>query len=158
MTEFKTVIDKGFLSITDYKLQMLLGKDERAFYSYMSSFLVNAIDDFQNACFNDLSYSQIEDANTYLPYYGFDNDLTHKEIRILALGIAINWYKKELDDVTQFRLHLSEKNFKTMSEQANLSKRLERLEELKEEWYDAITDYQLGYIKGSGVSFFNGGG
>ena len=86
--------------------------------------------------------------------YVFDADLSSKEVYILCLGVALGWYKKALDDATQFKLHLSSKNFKNFSEQANISKRLERLGAMEEELSEAITAYQLNNF--DKLPFFGG--
>ena len=78
--------------------------------------------------------------------YVFDNELSSKEIYILSLGVALGWYKKQLDDVTQFRLHLSNKDFKSYSEQQNLQRRLERLGAMEEDLSEEIQKYQLANL------------
>lgn len=87
-------------------------------------------------------------------YYEFNRELTSKEIYILALGVSIGWYKMQLDDVTQYALHLSSRNFKSYSEQANLAKRLERLNVMEENLSKEITNYQLANI--NQLPFFGG--
>ena len=87
--------------------------------------------------------------------YIFDNELTSKEIYILSLGVALGWYKKQLDDVTQFRLHLSNKDFKSYSEQQNLQRRLERLGAMEEDLSEEITKYQIANL--DKLPYFNGG-
>ena len=86
--------------------------------------------------------------------YVFDNELTSKEVYILCLGVSLGWYKKSMDDVTQFKLHLSTKNFKSYSEQQNLQRRLERLGAMEEELSEAIQQYQLNNL--DKLPFFGG--
>ena len=59
-----------------------------------------------------------------------------------------------MDDVTQFKLHLSTKNFKSYSEQQNLQRRLERLGAMEEELSEAIQQYQLNNL--DKLPFFGG--
>ena len=80
------------------------------------------------------------------PYKHVDNDLTSKEQYLLALGVALFWYRKQLDDVTQFRLHLSNKDFKAHSEQQNLQRRLERLGAMEEDFSEEVQKYQLSNL------------
>lgn len=149
MVTFKDVLDRVYTTLfTDYKLDKLIQVDEQAFYDFLGGFLVNAVDYF-DGCLNDLSYHAVEDTIekdgeliTVINYV-FDNELTSKEIYILSLGVALGWYKKQLDDVTQFKLHLSNKDFKSYSEQQNLQRRLERLGAMEEDFSEEIQKYQI---------------
>lgn len=161
MVTFKDIADRVYTTLfTDYKLDKLVQFDEQAFYDYLGAFLVNSIDMFDGAI-SDLSYSEvtetIEKDNQLVEVknYVFDNDLSSKEQYILSLGVALGWYKKQLDDVTQFKLHLSNKDFKSYSEQQNLQRRLERLGAMEEELSEEIIKYQLNNI--DKLPFFGGG-
>ena len=154
---FKDVLNRAYTTLfTDYKLDNLIKMDEQAFYTFLGGFLVNATDLFSGTL-TDLSYhSEVikdENGNDNIEYV-FDSDLSSKEVYILCLGVALGWYKKALDDVTQFKLHLSSKSFKAYSEQANISKRLERLGAMEEELSEAITAYQLNNF--DKLPFFGG--
>ena len=149
MVTFKNILDRVYTTLfTDYKLDNLVQIDEQAFYEFLGGFLVNSIDMF-DGCLSDLSYHSIsrviEKDNKFITVndYVFDNELTSKEIYILSLGVALGWYKKQLDDVTQFKLHLSNKDFKSYSEQQNLQRRLERLGAMEEDFSEEIQKYQI---------------
>lgn len=143
---FKDVLDRAYTTLfTDYKLDKLMEVDSNAFYIFLGGFLANSVDMFDD-CLNDLSYHEEieldEDGNEVITYV-FDSELNSKEVYILSLGVAIGWYKKLMDDVTQFKLHLSTKNFKSYSEQQNLQRRLERLGAMEENFSEEIQKYQL---------------
>lgn len=149
MVTFKDVLDRAYTTLfTDYKLDKLAQTDEQSFYDFLGGFLTNSIDIFDE-CLGDLSYSEVNITTerdgklVNTTEYVFNSDLTSKEVYILSLGVALNWYKKQLDDVTQFRLHLSNKDFKSYSEQQNLQRRLERLGAMEEELSEEIIKYQL---------------
>lgn len=149
MVTFKDVLDRVYTTLfTDYKLDNLFQVDEQAFYDFLGGFLINSIDMFSGVL-NDLSYHEIEETIekdgefVIVTNYVFDNELTSKEIYILSLGVALGWYKKQLDDVTQFKLHLSNKDFKSYSEQQNLQRRLERLGAMEEDFSEEIQKYQI---------------
>lgn len=149
MVTFKNILDRAYTTLfTDYKLDKLVQVDEQAFYDFLGGFLVNSIDMF-DGCLSDLSYHTttrvIEKDNKFVTVtdYVFDNELTSKEIYILSLGVALGWYKKQLDDVTQYKLHLSNKDFKSYSEQQNLQRRLERLGAMEEDLSEEIQKYQI---------------
>ena len=152
MVTFKNILDRVYTTLfTDYKLDNLIQVDEQAFYDFLGGFLVNSIDMF-DGCLSDLSYHEIEETVekdgtlVKVTNYIFDNELTSKEIYILSLGVALGWYKKQLDDVTQFKLHLSNKDFKSYSEQQNLQRRLERLGAMEEDFSEEVQKYQLKNI------------
>lgn len=149
MVTFKNILDRAYTTLfTDYKLDKLVQVDEQAFYDFLGGFLVNSTDIF-DSCLTDLSYHEetrvIEKDNKFVTVtdYVFDNELTSKEIYILSLGVALGWYKKQLDDVTQYKLHLSNKDFKSYSEQQNLQRRLERLGAMEEDLSEEIQKYQI---------------
>ena len=149
MVTFKNILDRAYTTLfTDYKLDKLVQVDEQAFYDFLGGFLVNSTDIF-DSCLTDLSYHEetrvIEKDNKFITVtdYVFDNELTSKEIYILSLGVALGWYRKQLDDVTQFKLHLSNKDFKSYSEQQNLQRRLERLGAMEEDLSEEIQKYQI---------------
>ena len=154
---FKDVLDRCYTTLfTDYKLDNLIKIDEQAFYTFLGGFLVNSIDMF-DGCLTDLSYheeTETDGEGNETTIYVFDNELTSKEVYILCLGVSLGWYKKSMDDVTQFKLHLSTKNFKSYSEQQNLQRRLERLGAMEEELSEAIQQYQLNNL--DKLPFFGG--
>lgn len=158
---FKDVLNRAYTTLfTDYKLDNLIKMDEQAFYTFLGGFLVNSIDMYDGTL-TDLSYheeiTEIEQEDGFkekMIEYVFDADLSSKEIYILCLGVALGWYKKALDDVTQFKLHLSTKNFKAFSEANNTQRRLERLGAMEEELSEAITAYQLNNF--DKLPFFGG--
>lgn len=152
MVTFRNILDRAYTTLfTDYQLDNLIQIDEQAFYDFLGGFLTNSIDIF-DGCLTDLSYHEEEEiiekdgALTTVINYVFDNELTSKEQYLLALGVSLGWYKKQLDDVTQFRLHLSNKDFKSYSEQQNLQRRLERLGALEEDFSEEVQKYQLSNL------------
>lgn len=160
MVTFKNILDRVYTTLfTDYKLDNLIQVDEQAFYDFLGGFLINSVDMF-DGCLSDLSYHPVvetieKDGQLItVTNYVFDNELSSKEIYILSLGVALNWYRKQLDDVTQFRLHLSNKDFKSYSEQQNLQRRLERLGAMEENLSEAIQQYQLANL--SKLPYFGG--
>lgn len=160
MVTFKNILDRVYTTLfTDYKLDNLIQVDEQAFYDFLGGFLINSVDMF-DGCLSDLSYHPVvetveKDGQLItVTNYVFDNELSSKEIYILSLGVALNWYRKQLDDVTQFRLHLSNKDFKSYSEQQNLQRRLERLGAMEENLSEEIQQYQLANL--SKLPYFGG--
>lgn len=162
MTTFRNIIDRAYISyMKDYRLDAFYKQDKDGFYEYLSTFLLNAIDEFQTDCLVDLSYEEKdkldeEEMREYKDYV-FNKELSSDEIRILCLLIAINWYQKEIDDVIVFKPHLQTKEFKGLANDQNITRRMDRLCELKENLSNNITSYQLGKITKNGMNFFSGG-
>ena len=164
-TTFKEILDRVYVTLLkDYKLDNLRKIDEEAFYTFMGGFLVNSIDMF-DGCLNDLSYKETVSTKSFVDEkgkkiikeivsYEFNRQLSNKEVYILSLGVALGWYKMHLDDVTQYEIHLTSRSFKNFSEQANLAKRLERLNVMEENLSKEITNYQLDNL--STLPFFGG--
>lgn len=156
-TPFVFVYDRFTTLITDYKLDNLYLKDKNSFNEFLRGFLLNSIDMF-DGCLTNLDYSSLveKDANNNdVTNYYFNASLKSKEVYILCLGLMIAWYQKDINDVTQFRLHLNTKNFKTYSENANLKQKSELLDKMKEDLSNNINNYQLSNL--AKIPFFNGG-
>lgn len=160
MTTFNEIIDLSYSTLyQNYKLDNLLKENENLFYKFLSNILLNSINMF-NGVINNLSFHQEriinQDTLEETEIYVFDRTLTYKEIYILALGIAIGLYKRELDDVTIYSGHLSAKEFKEVGNAQNLKTRQARLIEMQEELDQEITAYQLHYVTEDGLNYFGG--
>lgn len=160
MTTFKEIVDLAHTTLyQNYKLDNLLRKDEKIFYQFLYSMLLNSTNMF-NGVLEDLSFKEIsmlnEETLTEEINYEFNRNLSNKEIYILALGLAINVFKRELDDVSIYGNHLSAKEFKEVGNAQNLKARQERLICMQEELDQEITSYQLNSINSSGMGYFGG--
>lgn len=156
-TSFLNVYERFMPMIKDYRLDNLYTKDKNSFYEFLRGFLLNSIDMF-DGCLTNLNYNGVvekdENGNDITNYY-FNSTLSSKEIYILCLGLMITWYQNDINDVTQFRLHLNTKDFKTYSENMNMKQRSEILDKMKEDLSNNIISYQLSNL--STIPFFNGG-
>ncbi|MEG1151716.1 MAG: hypothetical protein RSD67_02470 [Oscillospiraceae bacterium] len=143
-TPFEQVYDRALTCIKDYKLDNLAKTDYAAFLLYWQSILELSVP-FFTGCLTSLDYN-----TTALE---FNTILNNKEISILASIMVEKWFGKELNDVTQFKLHLNNKEFKTYSENANIKERSEYIDRLREKYKKDITDYQLSNL--SKIPFFS---
>lgn len=156
-TSFVSVYDRFVTLITDYKLNNLYIKNKNSFNEFLRGFLLNSIDMF-DGCLTDLGYNSLiekDENNNDVTNYYFNVTLTSKEVYILCLGLMVSWYQNDINDVTQFRLHLNTKDFKTYSENMNMKQRSEILDKMKEDLSNNIISYQLSNL--STIPFFNGG-
>lgn len=146
-TRFEEIYDLALVVIQDYKLNNIYKTNPEVFYTFMRGLLTVGIPDF-NGCLNDLSYNyeEIETLNEgqtiKVKRYYFINELTLKEKSILSKIVVYNWFKNKVQDVTQFQLHLSTRDFQIKSEQANLKQKSEYLDKLKEDYLQEINEYQ----------------
>lgn len=144
-TPFDDIVDRFLIVVRDYRLDQLFKVDENAFQSYVDGFLIKSIPKFSE-CLTSLDY----DATTRQ----FTETLSNKEIDILSDLTLITWFDSCINDVTQFNLHLSTRDFKIHSESSNLKEKSERVDRIREKIKQDITDYELTNL--DKIDFFKG--
>lgn len=151
-TSFEEIYDLSLVVITDYKLDMAYKADPEIFYTYMKGLILNSIPDF-DGCLINLDYSEQEieyldesGISKKVKRYFFNEELSRKEKSILSKIIVYTWFKRQIQDVTQFQLHLTTRDFNIKSEQANLKVKSEYLDKLKEDYLQEINEYQIANI------------
>lgn len=150
-TRFDKIINRAVITLMDsYKLDNLRADNEQVYLDYMSSYIANAIDKF-DGCLGSLAYSSVTEGTK--TYYQFDRELSSKEEYILALGLAMGYYRKELDDVTVYSALVGQKEFKDLASKANLQARQRRLAMMEEEFDQEVCNYQLKSM-GNGMGFW----
>lgn len=97
-TPFDTVYDRALTTIRDYKLDKLAKADYESFILYWQSILEISVPDF-TSCFTSLDYD--------ITARAFNENLSNKEINILAKIMVAGWFTGQVQDVVQFQLHLS---------------------------------------------------
>jgi hypothetical protein len=118
--------------ITDYRLNELYNSSVPNFEVYLSGFLIPAITDFK-ICNQSLAYASSS----------FTETLTVENIKILALLMKKYWLTKEIDDISQMNLHVTDRDFKVYSESQNMREKQNRLILEKEELSQLLVDYGL---------------
>lgn len=131
-TSLSEVYDLFFQKITDYRLIELYDTSQEDFENYLESFLQFAIVDF-SVCSQDLDYN---DATKEFPVI-----LTRKNKVILVTLMMKHWMQKNVNDITQMNLHITDRDFKTMSEAMNLREKNIYLNAIKEECSQFLIDY-----------------
>ena len=112
-TAFDTIEDLALITIRDYRIDAL-ASDATVLQTYLDGFLIKAVPNFTE-CVNDLTYDTT--ART------FTSTFTNLEIEILANLMEIEWFKNDVQDITQVNLHLMNKEFKLNSENENLKQK-----------------------------------
>ncbi len=133
-TSFDTIIDLGLVTIQDYKINNLAHLDPNSLEIRLDGYLLRAIPKFTQ-CLQSLSYNS--------GTREFDSDFTYIEQEILACLYNIEWLTSVTQDVTQFQGKMSNREFKTHAEDANLKAKLTALDLMREKVNQLMVDYQL---------------
>jgi hypothetical protein len=131
-TPFSTIYDQFMQFVTDYRLLELYNSSVPNFETYLEGFLIPAITDFKN-CRQSLLYSSSS----------FSDTLTSENVKILALLMKKYWLTKEIDNITQMNLHVTDRDFKVYSESQNMREKQNRLILEKEALSQTLVDYGL---------------
>ena len=131
-TDFTDIYDLFLMNIQDYKLNNLYATSTPNFETYLKGFLIRAIPNFKN-CKTGLDYS----GNSFT----VDKTLTEK--LILSNLMVQEWFLKEVHNVTQFNILLSDTDFKRYAEANNLKSKADYSNMLREKISQLQTDYGL---------------
>lgn len=133
ITEYSDIYDLFLVMIDDYELTELYEISEDNFTNYLQGFLMLAVGDF-NKCKKDLSLRDKQ-------MKAFLVELDDVEKNILAKLMVKYWFKKKIQDVTQFQGKLNDKDFKHHSEAQNLTAKRTYYDAIREEVDQQINDY-----------------
>jgi hypothetical protein len=131
-TPLSEVYDLFLQTVTDYRLTTLLETSEYDFETYVQSFLIFSINDF-DICDQSLVF----DSTTRV----FTVSLTSANKVILATLMMKYWLQKLVNDVTQMQLHITDRDFKVASEAMNLKEKSTHLNMVKEQCSQMLNDY-----------------
>jgi hypothetical protein len=131
-TPLAEVYDLFMMSITDYRLTDLFNTSELDFENYLESWLIFAINDF-SICDQSLNFS---DTTKEFPVA-----LTRENKTILVMLMGKYWMQKCVNDITQFNLHITDRDFKVASEAMNLREKASYLNVIKEQCSQLLNDY-----------------
>ena len=143
-TPFSNVYDQFMMLVDDYNLITLFNTSVVDFETYLSGFLIPAITDFYN-CNQVLTYS----------LGVFTETLSVDNIKVLAKLMKKYWLEREVSNITQMRLHVQDKDFKTFAEANNLATKEKVYSDYKEEMSQMLVDYGMNN-RAMWQSFLNG--
>lgn len=135
-TSLSEINDLFMQTVTDYRLTTLFNTSVPDFETYLEAWLKFSIFDFNN-CDQDLIY----DDTTKL----FNVSLTSYNKVVLATLMMKYWLQKAVNDVSQFNLHVTDRDYKVASEAQNLREKTAHLNIIKEQCSQMLIDY--GYRK-----------
>lgn len=142
-TSLSTVFNSFMAGIKDYKLITLFQTSLYDFETYLEGFLRLAIDDFSDTCDQSLRFESGVLADGVFTSGNFEETLTDRNISVIGLIMKRYWLEREIADVLQMNLHVSDKDFKTYSEAQNLAEKRNLLILTKEDISQRMTNYQL---------------
>jgi hypothetical protein len=131
-TPLSDVYDLFMQTVTDYRLIELFNTSETDFENYLEAWLQFAIVDFY-ICNQDLNYDE-EDGE-------FTCVLSRENKVILATLMMKYWMQKNVNDITQMNLHITDRDFKMASEAQNLREKVNALNVVKEQCSQLLQDY-----------------
>ncbi len=140
-TPFSDVFDMFLTNVKDYKIDELYEISSTPgshFFNYLEGFLFRALPNFTN-CIKNLD--DIDDVTK-----SFNEELTSLEKNILSDLMAYEWFLREVNDVTQFNLTLTDTDFKHFSEAQNLREKQEKADRMREMYEQKMTVYGLKNI------------
>lgn len=143
-TSLNEVYDLFMQQITDYRLIDLFDASEFDFENYVQSFLEFAIVDFRE-CDQDLNFNDTTKE--------FSVVLTRDNKVILATLMMKYWMQKNVNDITQMNLHVTDRDFKVASEALNIREKVAQLNVVKEQCSQLLIDYS--YSKLDWASWYN---
>jgi len=137
-TSLSEIYDLFMQNVTDYRLIDLFNSSQPDFENYLEAWLIYAITEF-DMCDQSLIY----DDSTKI----FLVDLTVTNKAILAKLMVRYWLQKTVNDVTQFNLHVTDRDFKVASEAQNLREKVTYLNIVKEDCSQLLVNYSYKRVE-----------
>jgi hypothetical protein len=141
-TYLSEVYDLFMQQISDPRLIELFNSSQTDFNTYLEAWLILSINDF-TICDQSLVYATGVFTDTLRP----DNKV------ILATLMMKYWLQKNVNDITQMNLHITDRDFKMASEAQNLREKVTYLNIVKEQCSQLLQDY--GYRKNNWADWYN---
>ena len=132
-TSYSLIYDLFLMQIKDWKLDTLYASSVTDFETYLQGFLVLAIPGFTEFC--DQSLARDDGVGE------FTEDLTDKNKIFLSQMMTERWLDKEVQDIRQVNLHVTDKDFKTYSEGQNLREKSNYLVLIREKISQSLVEY-----------------
>lgn len=136
------IYDLFMQTVTDYRLLDLFNTSQPDFETYLQAWLDYAIAEF-TICDQDLTYTN----------GAFSETLTTENKIILATLMMKYWLQKNVNDITQMNLHVTDRDFKVASEAQNLKEKSAYLITIKEQCSQLLNDY--GFKRVSWAEWYN---
>lgn len=133
MTPYQNIYARFALKVQDYTLDELFAKSLEDYESYLRGWLKSAITKFSK-CLQDLTDRNDEEQV-------FNIELTELEEEILATLMEVEWSEKEVKNIMEIRLALSDSDYRRYAEANNLRAKLALQNQLIERADRLIVEY-----------------
>lgn len=131
-TSITKVFDLFMQQGEDYRLIELFNTSETDFENYLQAWLEFSIADF-GVCDQDLNFDEYTKE--------FPSVLSRQNKIVLATLMMKYWLQKNVNDITQMNLHVTDRDFKVGSEAQNLREKSTHLNMVKEQCSQLLVDY-----------------
>ena len=132
-TPYEEIYDLFLIQVDDYELNELYASSEESFKLALQGLMMISIPEFKN-CKQSLS-DRDNDLET------FNIELTDAEKSIISKAMVKNWFKKKIQDVTQFQNKLNDRDYQHHSEAQNLTAKQNYYNTIREELDQDMNDY-----------------
>jgi len=134
-TAYSDIFDLFMTLVDDYRLVALYQSNVATFETYVQSWLIFAIVDFQDICDQDLT-DRNDTTRT------FNIDLTDENKVILSELMVKYWLNKEVQDKLQMNLTITDSDFKHYAESQNYREKNAALQVLIENTSQRLLSYE----------------
>jgi hypothetical protein len=134
-TPYTAINDLFMMQLTDYRLVNLFNASETDFNTYLQGFMILALTDFPNCNQN------LNDRDDISQQFNFDMNQDNQNI--LSKLMIVHWLGKEVRDVLQMRLSITDRDFKHYAEANNLNAKQMSLNIVREECDQLLKNYGL---------------
>lgn len=135
-TAYSDIYDRFLVQIKDWKIDALYAVDPDDMETYLQGFLILSVPLFSPFADQDLERNDTTGEFTEI--------LTDENITILSKMMVEQWLLKEIQDIRQINLHVTDKDFKIYSEAQNLREKSSYLIQVRESISQMILDYSWG--------------
>lgn len=135
-TAYSDIYDRFLIQVKDWKIDALYATSPTDMETYLEGFLVLSVPVF--VPFADQSLARNDSTGE------FTETLTDENITVLATLMTEQWLLKEIQDIRQINLHVTDKDFKTYSEGQNLREKSSYLTIVREKLSQILVDYSWG--------------
>ena len=139
-TTLSEVADLFLTKVTDYRLDSIFeSSGSSALNFYLEPYILNSIDEFEDICTQDLSYTEsTDDEEGY-----FSVNLTRENKNVLAQLMVRYWLGKSIRDILQMNNSLQDHDYKTYSQAQNLKAKQDFYNMTREENSQLLVDYGI---------------
>lgn len=148
-TSLTDILDLFMLLQNDYRLLNLYTSSSANFNTYLEGWMLYAINDFDGISTQSLDYTPTSGSITG----SFTETLTNENKLMLSQLVVRYWMAKEVQDVLQMNINLTDHDFKHFAESQNLAEKQRMHNFKREEVAQLLVDY--GYKHNDWTSWGN---